>query len=82
MAESKLTEKFFAQHGEKPEDTIEGSIKGYSNMPFWNHDLKLKAVMALLGTVDYKDFYENNNPEDLEQYLNEIEEQIKHLRGL
>ena len=27
-------------------ENVKGEIEGYSNMPFWNHDLKLEVVLA------------------------------------
>lgn len=49
-----------------------GMIEGYSNMPFWNHDLKLKAVLALLDSVDSKDFFDSPNYNELDDYTKEI----------
>jgi hypothetical protein len=39
---------------------VEVNIEGESNIPFWHHDLKVKAILALLDTIDIKHYYENN----------------------
>jgi hypothetical protein len=63
---------------ENEEECIEVRITGYSKMPFWKHDLKLKAVIALLGTVDIKDYFESEMYEDLEIDLEEIKKLLKN----
>lgn len=55
---------------------IKISIEGYSDMPFWNHDLKIKAAMALLNMVDRKDFAEYNKDEEFFKYIKELRELI------
>lgn len=39
---------------------IKVTIEGDSEMPFWNHDLKVKAILALLNSIDIKHYYEDN----------------------
>lgn len=48
------------------------TIEGESNMPFWNHDLKVKAILALLNSIDIKDYHENNMFEEGYQSAEEI----------
>jgi len=42
------------------ESDVEITIKGDTNMDFWNHDLKAKAILALLDTIDIKHYDELN----------------------
>lgn len=58
-----------------------GMIEGYSNMTFWNHDLKLKAVLALLDSVDSKDFFDSPNYNELDDYTKEIIKAIEYSLG-
>ncbi|MBR2652235.1 MAG: hypothetical protein IKE75_01130 [Bacilli bacterium] len=62
-------------------ENVKGEIEGYSNMPFWNHDLKLEVVLALLNTVDYKDFFESPNYNQLNDYTKQIIEAIEYSLG-
>lgn len=57
------------------------SVEGESNMPFWKHDLKLKAVIALLDSVDIKDFFEDNKYEEFNTYMTEIQETLDAIKG-
>jgi hypothetical protein len=58
MAE--LTGTTMEARDEKGKLKISVSIEGESDMPFWKHDLKLKAIRELLKTVDKKDYIEEN----------------------
>lgn len=51
---------------------LEISIKGSTELPFWNHDLKFQAALALLETIDRKDFFENNEGKLFLEYMNEL----------
>ncbi|MFL9651890.1 hypothetical protein [Exiguobacterium chiriqhucha] len=78
MAEKiNLTLESFGENGV----TLKVDVEGESNMPFWNHDLKLDAVIALLESVDMKDFYEDNKHEEFNQYMNEIQELLDAVKG-
>ncbi|MGD5955109.1 hypothetical protein QUU72_22550 [Xanthomonas citri pv. citri] len=55
--------------------------EGYSNMPFGNHDLTLEVVLGLLNTVDYKDFFESPNYNQLNDYTKQIIESIEYSLG-
>lgn len=61
---------------------IRVTIEGETDMPFWKHDLKLKAIKALLETVDMKDFYNEDKHEEFENHMNEIQEILDAVRGL
>jgi len=63
-------------------EDIKISIEGLSDMPFWNHDLKLKAVKVLLSTVDIKDYFEENKEQELEADLVEIQELLSAITGM
>lgn len=45
-------------------------------MPFWNHDLKFEAAIALLSTVDEKDFAEDGKHEDYHEYVKRVMEAL------
>ncbi|RHW38722.1 hypothetical protein D1B33_07565 [Lysinibacillus yapensis] len=40
------------------------TIEGYSDMPIWNHDLKVKAIIALLKDIDLKHYEELNRTDE------------------
>ncbi|KXI45148.1 hypothetical protein SAMN04487919_1707 [Bacillus sp. ok061] len=62
-------------------ENVKVEIEGYSNMPFWNHDLTLEVVLGLLNTVDYKDFFESPNYNQLNDYTKQIIEAIEYSLG-
>jgi len=45
-------------------------------MPFWNHDLKFEAAIALLSTVDEKDFAEASIHEAYYEYVRRVMEAL------
>lgn len=49
---------------DNPELEIKITIEGDSEMPFRNHDLKVKAILALLDTIDIKQCYEDDLQEE------------------
>lgn len=55
-------------------------VKGLSEMPFWNHDLKIEAALALLSTVDRKEFYEDNQEELFNDYMDQLRETMDYLQ--
>lgn len=56
-------------------------VEGYSDMPFWNHDLKLKAALLLIQSTDYKHFMEDDKYEELERYRDEIIQSVNSALG-
>ncbi|HIE6658170.1 TPA: hypothetical protein ACXOQZ_005981 [Bacillus anthracis] len=62
-------------------ENVKVEIEGYSNMPFWNHDLTLEVVLGLLNTVDCKDFFESPNYNQLNDYTKQIIESIEYSLG-
>ncbi|PFS66412.1 hypothetical protein [Bacillus thuringiensis] len=63
-------------------ENIKGEIEGYSDMSYWNHDLKLEAILKLLNTVDQKDFLESQNYNQLDYYTKEIIKMIEVSLGV
>ena len=57
-------------------EQIKVVYEGNSSMPFWNHDLKFEAAIALLTTVDEKDFAENGNWEQYHEYVDKVMEAL------
>ncbi|HCG4536200.1 TPA: hypothetical protein NJY08_005054 [Salmonella enterica subsp. enterica serovar Typhi str. AG3] len=51
---------------------IEITIEGDSNMAFWNHDLKAKAILALLKDIDIKHYDELNRSDEAYKTAEEI----------
>ncbi|GAB6422905.1 hypothetical protein bcgnr5372_26850 [Bacillus luti] len=56
------------------------SITGPTKIPFWKHDLKIEAAIALLETVDFKDFAENNEADLFFDKMEELQELLNSLR--
>lgn len=54
------------------DDKLKITIEGTTEIPFWEHDLKLEAAIALLSTVDTKHFIEDGKYELLEKYTKEL----------
>ncbi|WP_339212961.1 hypothetical protein [Solibacillus sp. FSL W8-0372] len=61
---------------------VKVTIEGESNMPFWNHDLKVKAILALLEGIDIKHYYEDNRADEGFKSAEEIIETAKAAFGL
>jgi len=55
------------------------TIEGKTDMPFWKHDLKLKAIKKLLVTVDKKDFYEADKDMDFYELIEEIKDLLNAI---
>ncbi|GAB6456155.1 hypothetical protein bcgnr5390_12190 [Bacillus luti] len=62
-------------------EDIKISITGPTKIPFWNHDLKIEAAIALLETVDFKDFAENNEADLFFDKMEELQELLNSLRS-
>lgn len=77
---SDLTKKEFEQYDDNGQVIVKGTIEGVSELPFWGHDLKLKAVKALLETVDRKDFFEDGKEDVFFKEIEEIEELINAIK--
>lgn len=42
----------------KTGQTVKVAIEGESQMPFWNDDLKVTAILSLLNFIDIKHYHE------------------------
>lgn len=58
------------------------TIEGDSKMSFWNHDLKVKAILSLLNSIDVKHYYENNLHKEAFESAEEIISSTKAAFGL
>jgi hypothetical protein len=58
---------------------VKVTVEGKTDMPFWNHDLKIKAAIALLETIDYKDYCNDGKENEFHQQLEELQEVIEGL---
>lgn len=58
------------------------TIEGDSTMPFWNHDLKVKAILALLDSIDVKHYHEDNLFKEANESYEQIIESAKAAFGL
>lgn len=63
------------------DETLKLTIEGESNMPFWNHDLKVKAILALLNTIDIKHYHEDDKVDEAHESYREIIETTKAAFG-
>ena len=68
--------------GNESGQQIKVAVEGQSDMPFWNHDLKLQAVLALLSTVDKKDFYDDDKADLADEYYTKIQEALDFALGI
>ena len=71
MSKKELIKKQLSGSTESGEN-ITVTIEGNSSMPFWNHDLKFEAAIALLSTVDEKDFAEAGDHEAYYEYVRRV----------
>lgn len=58
------------------------NVKGKTEMPFWEHDLKIKAAIALLNTVDFKDFANENKYDEFEKLMDELRKTVDSISSL
>ena len=75
MSKKELIKKQLSGSTESGEH-ITVTIEGNSSMPFWNHDLKFVAAIALLGTVNEKDFVEDDKWEEYDEYVARVMEAL------
>ncbi|MGG0664861.1 hypothetical protein ABE042_12190 [Viridibacillus arvi] len=62
--------------------TVKVTVEGESNMPFWHHDLKVKAVLALLNSIDIKHYYEDGLQDEAFRDVEKVIETAKAAFGL
>ena len=62
--------------------SVKGEYEGYSDMPFWNHDLTLELIIGLLNNVDYKEFFESGKLDELDGYAKRLIEAMEYSLGI
>lgn len=63
------------------DETLKITIEGESEMPFWNHDLKVKAIISLINSIDIKHYYEDNKVTEADESYRKIIESTKLAFG-
>ena len=69
----------FKMENDSGELVAEGQIHGESVVPFQD-DLKFKAIIALLNSIDKKNFREEDHPNVFNHYISEIEETLQEIK--
>lgn len=69
----------FKLENEKGQLEVKGEILGESQIRFFD-DLKFKAVIALLNSIDKQNFHESGKPQLFDDYIKEIEETINEMK--
>ena len=67
---------FVMEYTDEEGKTIKVTVEGETEIPFWKHDLKLRAAIGLLNTVDFKDFVNVNKEELYFKLMEELRETI------
>lgn len=64
-------------------DTTKVTVEGQSAVPFWNTDLKMKAIIGLIGSVDEKDVIDDpQQHEKVQKMLRELELTLLIMRNM
>jgi len=63
-------------------ETIKVTIEGDSTMPYYNNDLKVKAILTLLNSIDIKDYADSNIQDEAYKSADEIIKSTKAAFGL
>ena len=69
----------FNMENDNAQLVVKGEISGESEIPFFD-DLKFKAIIALLNSIDKQNFSESGNNHLFDHYISEIEETINELK--
>jgi hypothetical protein len=64
---------------DKGQLVVKGEIIGESEIPLFD-DLKFKAVIALLNSIDKQNFNEGGNDHLFDKYIGDIEETIGEMK--
>ncbi|MFG6150645.1 hypothetical protein [Halobacillus sp. B23F22_1] len=54
------------------EGTTEVEVKGISDMPVYHHDLKVKAIISLLETINTQEYIYANKTNQAEEHYSQI----------
>ncbi|MBB6452410.1 hypothetical protein HNQ94_000855 [Salirhabdus euzebyi] len=77
---TKEEQKFvFEMIGDDEKVSVKGKISGDAIIPK-HDDLKMKAIIALLNSIDQKNFIEHEQMSLFQKYVEEIEETIQALK--
>lgn len=79
MTERPINQFNFSLENEEGELVVTGNINGESEVPSFD-DLKFEAVIALLNSIDKKNFSEVEKKHLFEQYINEIEDTLMEIK--
>ena len=69
----------FHMENDKGELVVKGEIIGKTEIPFFD-DLKLKAVIALLNSIDHENFSDSRKNDLFDHYIKEIKETINEVK--
>ena len=69
----------FHMENDKGELVVKGEIIGETKIPFFD-DLKLKAVIALLNSIDHENFSNSGENDLFDHYIREIKETINEVQ--
>ena len=69
----------FHMENDKGELVVKGEIIGETKIPFFD-DLKLKAVIALLNSIDHENFSNSGENNLFDHYIREIKETINEVQ--
>jgi hypothetical protein len=69
----------FHMENDKGELVVKGEIIGETEIPFFD-DLKLKAVIALLNSIDHENFSNSGKNGLFDHYIREIKETINEVQ--
>ncbi|MGV3465475.1 MAG: hypothetical protein ACO1OT_09305 [Heyndrickxia sp.] len=67
------------QYNENGDLTLKATIEGQTEMPFWKHDLAFETVLALLDSIDFKDFREDGKEELFFKYIQKVKDLLDDI---
>lgn len=81
MTKEFVTNVLEAYDSDSSNPSVKVTYEGYSEIPFWNDDLKVKAIIQLLSTIDYKNYHESNKENLIDEHYQSISESLKFAFG-
>ncbi|MED1467538.1 hypothetical protein [Bacillus salipaludis] len=79
MNSEELNKYTFNMEDDKGELVVKGDIIGETEIPFFD-DLKFKAVVALLNSIDKQNFADSGKMEIFNHFITEIEETLNGIK--